>query len=593
MASGSFAVSTSNSQVNGSITWSSTTDINNNRSTVTATLKLSRTNTGYTTYGDGSFAIYINGVAKTNSQNYTITYNSNTVMVTNTVVVPHNADGTKSISITAYGSMSGVLSVSSQGGTVALDTIPRASTISYFPNFIIGDDVEIRINRASSSFTHTLVMYLNGTYIGEWHNVGSSIILSLNETQLDRLYNGIPNSTSATVTLSCSTYNGTTKIGDNTFKTATAMVGNSIMPSFTNFTAHEKNQKVIDQGLEYVQNLSSIEFTINGATAGRGATIESYRISFEGRTYWEQSVTTGVYQSGTLRAIATITDSRGRIVSRSINIIVIPYNPPEITKLSIRRCNFDGTENPIGTYAKVDIGGRISSLNSKNTLMYTIESKSRGATAWRGKKQVTIQGTSLDITEVVSAYTITQSYDFRVTITDKFNTTESIKNMSTGEVTMSWGRTGIGVGKVWEQGALDVYGDIYENGVQLPDKYLLKKLFQDHLEAGMHIEFIGYNSSGYYMQIGLGTFFCWAEHFESNISINNGQVYRTPWYAYPVIYSSTPIVLVSKTGPSDATFITDVEIGTSSFRVTIRNESGVTRSGDVNIRALIIGEVRR
>ena len=135
MASGSFNVSTSNQYIKGKIEWSSVQDIDKNQSTVTATLRLSRTNTGYTTEGRGSFTITINGNSKTNDNGgsqFVFTYNSNTLCVTHTVAVPHNADGSKSITITASGSISR-FTMSSQGGTAVLDTIPRASSISSFP----------------------------------------------------------------------------------------------------------------------------------------------------------------------------------------------------------------------------------------------------------------------------------------------------------------------------------------------------------------------------------------------------------------------------------------------------------------------------
>ena len=44
-------------------------------------MKLNRTNTGYTTWGTGSFWIEIDGTRNTNTLSYNITYNSNTVMV--------------------------------------------------------------------------------------------------------------------------------------------------------------------------------------------------------------------------------------------------------------------------------------------------------------------------------------------------------------------------------------------------------------------------------------------------------------------------------------------------------------------------------
>ena len=75
MASGSFPVTTKNQYISGKVEWSSVPNIAGNYSDVTATLRLSRTNTGYTTYGNGSFTMIINGDSKTNSGYFTFTYN--------------------------------------------------------------------------------------------------------------------------------------------------------------------------------------------------------------------------------------------------------------------------------------------------------------------------------------------------------------------------------------------------------------------------------------------------------------------------------------------------------------------------------------
>lgn len=126
MASGRIPVETANTYIDGNIIWSSTTNVNNNTSTVTAELRLRRNNTGYTTYGTGTFTIVIDGNSKSNTQYYEITHNSNTLMVKHSVVVPHNDDGKKTITISAYGSIGGTtLSSSSASGKAVLDNIPR------------------------------------------------------------------------------------------------------------------------------------------------------------------------------------------------------------------------------------------------------------------------------------------------------------------------------------------------------------------------------------------------------------------------------------------------------------------------------------
>ena len=81
-----FTVTTSNRYISGKVEWEeSSVSEANNTSKVTATLYLKRTNTGYTTWGQGSFTITINGNAKSGGTKYL----SSPSTATSTCVSPH------------------------------------------------------------------------------------------------------------------------------------------------------------------------------------------------------------------------------------------------------------------------------------------------------------------------------------------------------------------------------------------------------------------------------------------------------------------------------------------------------------------------
>lgn len=132
MANGSFVVTTTNQYVSGGVSWSSAVISGQNASNVTATMYLSRTNQGYgPTYGTGTFHVNINGTDVSNTLSYSIDYNSNTIMVSGTVQVAHNADGTKSITISwsGGGGINDPFTVNSGSGTATLDTISGTSGV--------------------------------------------------------------------------------------------------------------------------------------------------------------------------------------------------------------------------------------------------------------------------------------------------------------------------------------------------------------------------------------------------------------------------------------------------------------------------------
>lgn len=83
MASGSFNLSTTSgtTHLKSKINWSSTSNGSSaNSSNVTASMVLWRDNSGYKTYGTGTFSITINGNTKSESKSYSFTNSETTIL---------------------------------------------------------------------------------------------------------------------------------------------------------------------------------------------------------------------------------------------------------------------------------------------------------------------------------------------------------------------------------------------------------------------------------------------------------------------------------------------------------------------------------
>ena len=129
------------------------TDTANNTSTVSYTLSVSKSGSATErTWGECSYAVNVGGNENSGSSSVTVYPGDSTGLLGGTVTIPHNSDGTMSISCS--GSISGKIN-GSCSGTMTLTTIPRASSITV-PTFTLGQAGTITINRASSSFTHTI-----------------------------------------------------------------------------------------------------------------------------------------------------------------------------------------------------------------------------------------------------------------------------------------------------------------------------------------------------------------------------------------------------------------------------------------------------
>lgn len=270
-SSGYFSVSTTNSNISGSVSWTSTNNDSANTSTVKVNMNLSRTNSGYTTSGSGTFTLVINGVTVSNSSSFSIGYNSKTLMVSGTVTVPHNPDGTKSIIISWSGS-SNVFDVNSGSGTAVLDPIPRASTLSSGQNWTAPNDTTLYINRSSSSFTHNVKVYANNVLLRTYTGVATSVntaFTTADNTTIFQQMNGA-GSTSSKVTID--TYDGNTLIGSNSYTgTITAVSGG--YATFSNFNIGDDVPATIhdyDSRLTYNARfvMSAFTKTFSGLTTG-------------------------------------------------------------------------------------------------------------------------------------------------------------------------------------------------------------------------------------------------------------------------------------------------------------------------------------
>lgn len=213
--SGNFTGTTANKYITPKIEWSATQDKVNNKSTITAKLYYKKSSSSSSsTSGTWSGTIVIGGVS-TSFSGVKVTLAANNtyvLMATATKTIDHNADGTKSVTISATGAIGGsTLSSTTISRAVELDTIPRASSISC-TKANIESNPTITISRASSSFTHT-VTYSFGSLTGTIATKTTATSITT-WTIPASFYAQIPNAKTGEGTLTCTTFSGNTQIGD-------------------------------------------------------------------------------------------------------------------------------------------------------------------------------------------------------------------------------------------------------------------------------------------------------------------------------------------------------------------------------------------
>ena len=448
-------------------------NVQNNTSDVRIRLALLNqwwTFAGYQCYG------YVDGFGQRLEYSGTpsmLSNNSEIQLIDRTITVQHADDGTGVFVVRAHfngsgGYSPGNLDIGSQ--TITLTTIPRGSTVSVSDG-VIGKQVDISIDRKIDGATHTLrySWYNKQGKIAD--NVGTSYKWTIPEDFAD----DIPNSTSGWGTIYVDTYiNGKFIQTQSTVLTA-SIDTNLLKPYFKGFTLEDANtatQRVIPEKTHFVSIMSLVKVTFNGAQAQHGASITGYYAEIVGAN---NSVTEN---GGVFREVSVNKDTemtlRGRVKdSRGVwsdwvetKITFLFYFSP-ILSFEVSRSGFKSDTLTIKRYAK--IAPLVVNGSQRNIMKLTFSTakvgwdnfvidNGRAGGEWSSISELNASSANLGNT-----YPADTSYIVKGKLEDSFSITEFQATAPTDRVVMTYDKSGVGIGKYRENGALDVNGDIYAN----------------------------------------------------------------------------------------------------------------------------------
>lgn len=244
-----------------------------------------------------------------------------------------------------------------------IPTIPRATTPTLSASSVTcGSNLTINLPRHASGFTHRISYRIGGKDLGHiTTNAGTSFAWTV-----PNLGSYMPNSTSVWVVLRVETMSGSTVIGykDIGF---TATAPTSWVPTATISSIAEATANLATQFGGYVQGKSTLRVKSAGS-GSNGSSISSYVVTIQGRKYNGADITSAaISASGTVPVTLTVTDSRGRTASKTQNVTVLAYSPPQITVSSVARTSDEATT------ATCTYNFSIASVNSKNTKAFYIQ----------------------------------------------------------------------------------------------------------------------------------------------------------------------------------------------------------------------------
>ena len=198
------------------IVWSSTKNDSNNTSNVTATVQIKKTGSSSTS-GTFGGTITIDGTSYPVSKYGSWAWGDWRTVGSASKTVTHNENGTKAINISANlkqtgTSMAGTYTAS---GTATLDTINRASKLNVIDDFKLTDTITINITKYITTATDKLQIKLGDTLIREVANITNGYELTFTSSEQTTIKN-LMTSPQATLIFLLTTINGETTLGTST-----------------------------------------------------------------------------------------------------------------------------------------------------------------------------------------------------------------------------------------------------------------------------------------------------------------------------------------------------------------------------------------
>ena len=374
-----------------------------------------------------------------------------------TLEVSHNADGSKTLTVSAFSGQvwkdSGYLTATAAAQSFQLAAIPRA-TEPVMGAATMGEAVRISLPRASSAFTHTL-SYVFGAASGTIaENAGTEVQWTVPES----LAAQIPDSSVGTGTLTCRTYNGGTLVGTKTV-TFTATVPQSMKPALTNGWAAVSydNSGTKASGIAaWVQGYSKAKAVFNGSkvTCKQGAGIAKYAVTYLGKTVEESPYRTETISTTSATVRCTVTDSRGLTAWEDVTVELESYAPPMLVGAALYRADGEGAAADSGAHIAGLATAKFSSIGGRNTATIKGYWKSVGGSYGEG---VTLPFGAVGLVTGDVEIAGDRSYTAKIVVTDSLgNSTEFEENIPTEQVAfhLKEGGQGAAFGKAAEQDEL-------------------------------------------------------------------------------------------------------------------------------------------
>lgn len=453
-------------------------DIANNSSKVSWRATVDRDG-GYRTWNaeNGSvLSVWLNGSSVYKSNLSFETEGQETTLASGEATIPHNSDGTKTMSVWAsFDANNGIHGNITISTKYTLSSLPRSSAVAGLDgDRNLGSRHTIRIDRKASSFTHQVWYRVFGS---DWIDLGKNHTTSVSFTPSLDLARYLPKSSSGVMDICVRTYNGTTQIGSDVYSNGWYFkIPDSVKPTFTGLSLTDMNTvaRQLLSGNDFLQIISDIQVNFNNASGAYGSTITGYRAEIVNKkmVVTKNGSSFGIMNFSGLATIrAYVVDSRGKQSdTKDITINVIEYYAPSFSFSALRT---RGNPNTLQVLRNARIAPIMQSGKQRNVMSLTFKvaqignenfTDDNGSASGNFTSVHTLTNSAANM---AGNYPSNKSFVIIGKLEDKFTNVEFSTTVATESVVMSYDKNGrVGIGKVSEfgkPGSLDVLGDIYSN----------------------------------------------------------------------------------------------------------------------------------
>lgn len=452
----------------------SNVSIPNNTSSVNAKVDAWRTNTGYTTSGNGTCYCTINGTkySQSISNSQKITHNSHTVLFNRTVTITHGADGKKTIGVSAY-IKHDRFSSSSHGFNVALTNIPRQANILTAPNFSDVDNPTMTYSNPAGDVVESLRACitldpneLESPVIAyrDIDKLGAEYTFNLTDADRTALLQATPSSNTMPVYFVIETVIASVTYYSVVEATLTVVNANPTLEGASYADINPVTIAITSNPLQIIQNISQARFSFTTLTALKYATLARIDVTISGQTVGVDltgttqsniAVNYGVINSGAnVNATVTLTDSRGNISSVTVPVTMLAWALPNAVITCGRISNFYSE-------TELTVDGSCSDLGGNNQLTLSFRYREQGASSWSAYIPL------VDAQTYTVTLDNTKAWQLQVLVEDRIGSTTYNLTLDKGIPIVIFDRLkkSIGVEKIpTVDNGIDALGDIQTEG---------------------------------------------------------------------------------------------------------------------------------